>query len=316
MEFRRPPKELVPFGLRAMKTVALADGEFDEVEREMLAGAQRFHGTSFDVDGLDPIRPAELAAAIVDPHLRRQIVHAMVICAAIDESPSAAELEVIQRFAAALDVEVAELAGLRKLIAGELISVRIDVLRRFWVRDKMKEEFRRGGFRWLGRSLAALARIKEDGPLAERYRALADYPEGTVGRSYHDAMRANGFPLPGEKGSFPEPIVIHDLTHVLSGYSTDPDGEVQAAAFHAGYRRKDPFAFVFFVLLQFHLGIRTTPAGPAHRGHFDVEKVLRAIERGAAMNLDLTEGWDPWTIMDRSLEEVRAEFGIPALAGG
>jgi len=55
MEFRRPPLELVPFGLRAMKTVALADGAFDEHERAMLAGAQRFHGTSLDVDGLDPI---------------------------------------------------------------------------------------------------------------------------------------------------------------------------------------------------------------------------------------------------------------------
>jgi hypothetical protein len=45
------------------------------------------------------------------------------------------------------------------------------------------------------------------------------------------------------------------LGHVLSGYDTDPDGEIQQAAFQAGFVRKDGFMFLFFGIAQFHLGL-------------------------------------------------------------
>ena len=59
--------------------------------------------------------------------------------------------------------------------------------------------------------------------------------------------------------------------------------------------------------------VRMTPAGPAETGHFDVEKVLRAVERGAAMNIDLTQGWNPWSVMHRPVDELRIEYEIPPL---
>ena len=72
------------------------------------------------------------------------------------------------------------------------------------------------------------------------------------------------------------------MTHVLSGYTTDPDGEVQVASFHAGYRRKDPFTFVFFVLLQFHLGVRMTPVpteNAAYLVRMGTERILANGDR-------------------------------------
>ena len=71
MELRIPAPELVPFGLRAMKMIALASGTFDDAERNLLATAQRFFGTQIDLDSLPPIEPEELAAHLVDPVLRR-----------------------------------------------------------------------------------------------------------------------------------------------------------------------------------------------------------------------------------------------------
>jgi hypothetical protein len=105
-------------------------------------------------------------------------------------------------------------------------------------------------------------------------------------------------------------VVFHDCTHVLSGYGTDPEGEVQVACFSAGFRRQDPFLFVFFVLLQFHVGIRMTPITTARTNFFNPEKAMIALQRGAAMNVDLTDGWDYWPVMGEQIEELRKRYNI------
>ena len=114
----------------------------------------------------------------------------------------------------------------------------------------------------------------EDTALSARYQALEHYPAGSLGRAYWEYCRANGFALPGEKDGAAEPILFHDCAHVLSGYGTEPEGEVQVACFSAGFQRRDPWLFVFFVLLQFHVGIRMTPITKARTGFFDPAKAL------------------------------------------
>ena len=109
------------------------------------------------------------------------------------------------------------------------------------------------------------------------------------------------------------PLIFHDLGHVLSGYSTDPQGEIQQAAFQAGFARRDGFTFLLFGILQFHLALRITPVAKGYRGLFDVPAVLTALHRGAACKVDLTEDYDLFANKDRSLETVRAELGIPPL---
>ena len=131
-----------------------------------------------------------------------------------------------------------------------------------------------------------------------------------LGRAYWEYCRTNGFALPGEKGGAAEPILFHDCAHVLSGYGTTPEEEVQVACFSAGFQRRDPFTFVFFVLLQFHVGIRMTPITEARTGFFDPEKALIAIRRGAAMNVDLNNGWDYWPVMGEQVEELRKRYNI------
>jgi tellurite resistance protein len=132
MGLKMPPPELVPYGLRAMKTVAVADGRFEEMERRMMAAAQQALGTSLDVDALGPITPEELTAVITDAGLRNQIAHGLVILSMADEEPSKAESALVTQFARALGVED-DVGNLEKLAAGHSMLVRFDLARRVWV---------------------------------------------------------------------------------------------------------------------------------------------------------------------------------------
>jgi tellurite resistance protein len=316
MEIHRPPPELMPYGLRALKMIAAANGVFDETERGLLMTAQSVFGGSHDLDALAPITPDELAAAIVDPALRRQLVRGMVVVSLIDGEASPEEAVLVERFAGALGVATPDLVALRHLADKSLLRARFDIARRFFAREKIIETTKEKGLGWLASALAAMAGIREDTALAARYRALGEYPEGTLGRSYFEFVRGNEFSLPGEKGSPPEVISFHDLTHVLSGYGTDPKGELQVLAFHAGCRReeKDPFGFLMFGIAEFHLGLAMSPVASGSRMQLDPASVFAALQRGAACKIDPTDGWDPWPVMNRPVTELRAEYGISPLA--
>jgi hypothetical protein len=62
-----------------------------------------------------------------------------------------------------------------------------------------------------------------------------------------------------------------------------------------------------------HLGVKVTPVTDGYTGLFDVAKVLRAAQRGAACMVDLSDHWDPFAVADAPLEQIRAEYGVPAL---
>ncbi|MCA9717998.1 MAG: hypothetical protein H6713_18525 [Myxococcales bacterium] len=306
------PDQALPI-LRALRTAAAGDGPLAQQERAMLDAAQEIFGTPHDPDTLEPISPEALAAAIQDRRLRWQLVNGMVIISMLDEVVTADKHARCAAFAAALGVELDELKNLRQIADGQLGWLRLDVARRVWLKDHLIEKWRNGGVRWLATAIATLKGALEDTPLATRYRALGELPEGTVGRVYHDHMRECGFPLPGERGSTVEPQVIHDITHLLAGYGTDAEGEILTAAFSAGYRRRDPFTFIFFVVCQFHLGLTFSAFAPPFTGKFDARSTFLALRRGAAMNTDISEGWDPWSVMHRPLDEVRRELGVPPL---
>ncbi|MFO0759923.1 MAG: TerB family tellurite resistance protein [Byssovorax sp.] len=315
MELLIPPPDAIPFGLRALKAIAVADGRFDASERDLLRTMLRLFGADHDLDALPPIEPDELAREIRDPALRRQLVRGMIILSIIDGEASPAEAALVERYAAALGVGGSDLTALRHLAEGRLLVARFDIARRFFAREKMVEMAKQKGLRWLGRTLAVMAGVAEDAGMAAPYRALGDAPEGSLGRAYHDFVVRNQFSFPGEKGAPPEAVVFHDLTHVLSGYDTDPAGEMLVLAFHAGCRREenDPFSFLLFGIAEFHLGLGMSPVASSTKGMFDPPKVLRALARGRGCAIDPTKGWDPWPVMHRPLDELRREYGIAPL---
>jgi hypothetical protein len=199
---------------------------------------------------------------------------------------------------------------LRHVLKGEILQLRLDLVRRVWLRPKVKEIWNREGIRGLFKFVRGMMGRYENKELAARYQALEHYPSGSLGKSYWEYCRTNGFALPGEKGGAPEQILFHDCAHVLSGYGTAPEEEVQVACFSAGFQRREPWIFVFFVLLQFHVGIRMTPITTARTGFFDPLKAMIALRRGASMNIDLNDGWDYWPVMGEQVEELRQRYNI------
>jgi tellurite resistance protein len=310
MELKIPKAEQAYWGLRAIKTVAMADGTLDESERHLLVSIQMILGTKHPVDELEPITVEELARALPDRQIRQQLVQGLIVASLINGKVNEEETALVEQFAKALEVSAPEVRDLRYLLEGELLRLRLDLGRRFWLREKVKEIWNVEGIRGIYKFVRGMIGKYENPELAARYQALGHYPAGSLGRSYWEYCRKNGFPLPGEKGGAAEQILFHDCAHVLSGYGTTPGEEVQVACFSAGFQRRDPWAFVFFVLLQFHVGIRLTPITEARTGFFDPVKAMIAIRRGAAMNVDLNNGWDYWPVMGEQVEELRRRYNI------
>jgi tellurite resistance protein len=310
MQLKLPGPEQAYWGLRAMKTVAMADGVLDATERDMLESIQRIFDTTHDLEQLAPIAPMELARAFPDPQLRRQLAQGLVIMTLIVGKVSPKETDYVEQFAKALGIDAPEVKNLRHVLKGEILQLRLDLVRRFWLRQKVTEVWNKEGIRGLSKFVRGMMGRYENKKLAARYQELEHCPPGSLGRSLWEYWHENGFALPGQKGGAPEQIVFHDCAHVLSGYGTAPEEEVQVACFSAGFQRREPWMFVFFVLLQFHVGIRMTPITEARTGMFDPLKAMIAIRRGAAMNVDLNDGWDYWSVMDEQVEELRRRYNI------
>jgi len=84
----------------------------------------------------------------------------------------------------------------------------------------------------------------------------------------------------------------------------------------SGLRAQRRLRVLLFVMLQFHLGVKVTPIADAEKGYFDAKDVLRAVERGAACKVDLSDPaqWDFWSVARVPVEELRTRYGIPPLA--
>jgi hypothetical protein len=245
---------------------------------------------------------------VVDPHRRKRAVQLAIVMALVEGIPSYATESSVRELATALELDEEGLDVLYEVTHGRALLARVDMFRRFTRFIRNADGF--PGIVKFALPMFGLGGANEE--VATRYRALAACAPGTLGRAVFDHFADNDFRFPGEVGGFP--MVFHDLGHVLSGYATDPQGEIQQAAFQSGFARRDGFVFLLFGILQFHLGMRITPVAAGYHGLFDVERVMVALHRGAACKLDLTEGFDLFLYKDRPLEELRAELGIPPLA--
>jgi uncharacterized tellurite resistance protein B-like protein len=310
MEFRIPAPRELEAGLRALKTVAEVDGPLRDDERALLVAANQAFGGEASIDALAPITPEELAAIVQDRQIRWQLTGALVVTTLADGEIDRPEAALVKRFVKAMEVDDPAVANMGKIAAGHLRLARLDILRRQWVPRKIREIAAKEGMKTYWKALLGMLRIDDDPELSKRYRALEHAPEGSLGRGYYDFVLENGFPFAGEKGAAPEVIAFHDMTHVLSGYATTPAEEILAAAFSAGYSRHENLNWLMFVLSQFQLGIQMAPGVVPDVSAMSPARMLAAIRRGAAMNLDLNVGWDYWDVIHEPIATLRERYNI------
>lgn len=320
MQLLRPEPAVAEAGLRAMRQLALARGEFGTASRALIAAAQRqvLH-TDLDVDALPPIGPEELAAAFRDPALAHQFVQGMTVVSLADGPPTTAQARLMASYARALGVDEPAVRVLGELANHHTVLFRLDFMRRSHIADMLKGAVHRDGFLATARSFAAFRGLREDPAVAARYKALERLPKDTLGYAFWRHCSENGFAFPGEPFGFPEAGVYHDFTHVLSGYSTQPEGEVQIGGFTAGYKKHTPIFVILFVILTFSAGINVTPVDqPVSLGILAQEgladRFFVAVERGSRVPIDLSDGWDHWAWVDKPLDEARAALNIAPLA--
>ena len=317
MRLRRPDPAAALLGLRAMKTVAGASGEIGPAQRGLMQAAQKvILGIAADIDALPAVTPAELAAGFPDAELRQQLVNGLIVAAAADGAPSRAALAKVEAFAGALDIPAPLLGDLRLLAEHHMTIFKLDFLRRGHIGDIMRNELAQKGPLSFARSVLGLRGLMEDPALAARYRAWEKLSEGTLGRSLIDFYNQHGFSVPGERRGFPEAGLYHDFCHLLGGYSTEPEGELQVASFISGFKRERPFYIVLFVVLIFSAGVNMRPtaddfvtAGILGKPGM-AELMFAAIERGSKVNQDLSDKWDYWPLIELPIDEVRQRLNI------
>ena len=160
-------------------------------------------------------------------------------------------VEVVDEIAAALGLEPDTLVDLHRVRDERLKRLVIDMSRRGLA------EYAGADSAW--QQVKAIARslhqFAGDAQVAERYRGLEKLPEDSLGHTFFHFYRARNFPLPGEKQSLSEQLVSHDCCHILGGFNTDMNGEMNVAGFEAGlFDNGYGFELLLEVILDFHMG--------------------------------------------------------------
>jgi tellurite resistance protein len=304
------PEDVARAGLRALHTVALADGELSPLETAFIEAVQtNVLRSRIDLGSLVPIAPSELAEAVTSPEHRQRILTGAVVTSCIDGKTTEDEVAVIESFARAMRLDLAPVHTARKLAKDQLLLARIDIARRALAGHKIRQTAREQG------PLAILEQFgplmgRPDPALTERYRGLRYFTPGTLGRGYHDFIASNGFTFPGEEGAGPEIIVVHDCLHVIGGYGTSAREEIDVSSFQAACHGGDPLYGLLFGLAQYHLGVQVAPVAAAEKLHADPATMMRAFARGAEIRRDMWSDFAPWDHFAKPLPALRAELGL------
>jgi hypothetical protein len=323
MDFLKPRPELAPYELRAMTMVTrAARSGLARPQRAMLQAAQELVlETDLDVETLPTISAAELANHCDDPAQARQLIRMMITMSLADGPPSKEQMVLMESFATALNVDEPALRVVGHLAKNRLLRFRLAFARRSHVRIYL-----RNSYRLLGGVLPVIKTILrfrgvigEDAETASRFHALEKLPKETLGYQFYRHCQDAELPFSGEKGGFPPGALYHDFTHVLAGYDTSPEGEMKAAAFQAGFTQHDADFFTTLFAIVIHTaGINLAPfpmpvlRGRIGQGSLAVD-VLRALQRGASMKVDLGDGWDFWEYVELPIGDVRERLGVPPL---
>lgn len=301
------PQEL-PLVLGTLTTVAAKPKALTPLEQQFLQVLNQLYQGNVKVDELSPITPAQVAELITNPNKRQCLLQ----MAMVDGEIIPTQQRALRLLADALSVNDQGLRVLHKAASGYKLLARMDMMRRLmgkFIGAAYQEE----GIVGIKKMVTPFFNGGEDPEVAWKYRQLGLLPEGTLGRAFWEHCTQRHFSFPGEAGGIPERMVFHDFGHILSGYDTNPQGEIQQGAFQAGYIRQDGFVFLLFVILHFHWGIQITPVADADVGLFNIPLVMHALQRGAACKVDLSDRWNFWEVIDVPVEELRDRYGIPPL---
>lgn len=300
--------------LAAMKAVATLGGTrpLDAISREMLEATRDYvFRQSIEIDKLKVISPQVLLRQLPWQRQRQEALQLILLMPYMDGKVEPAEVEWVQAFAAALDLNPATLKNLQRVCSGNYLPLLAGYGWRAF-----HNLFRRRGLRKkLNLVIHSAHQYYGDAEVAQRYQALEGLPDGTLGRELVRYYRDRNFPLPGEKKSFSEYILAHDLLHLLTDIGTDPEGEITLGGFEAGMSQSEfGFELLLEVILDFHLGVEMMTMGVVEvtRDRLNPRALMRAYGRGRQMPVDLLDpDWDFAAVWEQPIEALRQRYEVP-----
>ncbi len=283
--------------------------------------ATMFHSmTGFEADTTDcpPMSAAEFAAALERRNtiFRTRIVQVMLLIALVVRPLPRQVADQLREYADALGVADDMIDVAERFADGSLELASADFARNGYLASIGPERL---DALHTGSLAESWGQVVDDAALARRWRSLEDLPVGTLGRGVADFYRDRGFVYPGLPGSAPPLLAQHDWVHVLAGYGTALESELEVFGFMAR-ANDDPRAFslLAMVVSLFETGYLAAGAGlfEANAGHLSTTgmavRLADAMRRGALTAgshdfLDL----DWFSLADRPVTVVRAEICLP-----
>jgi len=274
-------------------------------------------GHSVDVAGASPIGPELFSQALArrDAAFRRRIVQVMLLGALIVHPITASVSARLRAFAVDLDVDDEIIGVAEAYAAGALDLAAADFARNGYLASLDKTRMSALHVRALEQPWDA---VEADPVLAGHWASLQDLDVGTVGRGVADFYLDRGFVYPGLPGSAPPLLAQHDWVHVLAGYGTSLENELEVFAFIAR-ANDDPRAFslLAMVVSLFETGSLASGAGlfQADPGHLRTPgmapRIADAMRRGAMLTgshdfLDM----DWFAVADRPVTVLRNELHL------
>ncbi|MEO8604884.1 MAG: hypothetical protein ABI629_20120 [bacterium] len=302
--------------LRAMVVVANGAGRHELSETDIAAIRSVSRIIFSAPDDIDPcalaaITPVELASVLGDDAGAAAAGRLLAVMALFDGVLEADRLAAALRFGAALGLREQYLIDLTEAARGHLAWVGADLTRQNVV------SITRGRSTHAGDLPLRPYGNGGDAALTQRYRELARHAPGTLGREFLEWYVAHHYPTPGEPQSLNEIFVRpHDSTHLLSGYSTSPQGELLVSTFTSGMMGVDePLgAHILPAMLSLHVGVRINDVAGAWHCALAPQDFWRAWERGSRCRTNVFDAeWDFWGLAAVPLAELRAQYEIPPL---
>lgn len=268
-----PDAELILGVARGCVGASAPDGEHLTPVQVSVVHALTEAMTGFDVDfdGLEPIGAAELGAALAgqSPGFRARIMQVIVLAELILHPIPSDVARRVEEYSRAIGVQEDLVRVARHYAEGHLGLAAFD-LRRTGYLDRWKPE--------TASALHTKTELAEpfepdcnDPELFQRWRALEDLPEGTLGRAVTDFYRARGFVYPGRVESAPPYLAQHDWVHCIGDYCSKLDGEFEVFGL-IGRADPDPRGFTWIATI---IGLFDT-------GYHDAEALFR---------MDISERW-------------------------
>jgi hypothetical protein len=311
-----PTETDAPRVLGMAKAAFASAGGLDDLQESVLSGiASALYG----IDLAQVAAADDDAVAAATREERLHAVHLMVVLEFVQHPSNDRASAPLEQYAHRLGVSHRLLHDARSLAKGHFAWMYLDLQRHSWYEEETLRESVRGRWEELIRSKLAYTGVVADRVIAEKWRALRDCTSGSWGRSVADFYDRHGFPFPGERHGIYELGARHDWVHVLAGYETTAEGELDVFAFIAASMKDERG----LVLLAITLGlfqngsIRHVAGKRIGNARSDtlgddgaVGRWVEAFRRGNLATTDVMGTVRLFTHKDDPLDEVRERFGV------